>query len=474
MKNIFGEICEKYPRIVIYGAGGVARIVCKLMKQSNIKSDICVGVTDSSKNPKVLEGYEVFDIDSLASNEYKENALFIVAIMFPTAERVQIQLSENGYQNVITADEIVQKMYQEFYQFPIQKGKVLFTSYTGKGYGCNPKYICEELLDRKLNFIECVWGVDDSEEKFRKEIRTVTYGTYEYYYELATAQVWIDNQNKDFFSRKRQGQYYIQTWHGCGPMKKIEYDAANLPQSYLELSSHNIKMVDLCLAGSRFCTSQYRRAFGYEGEVLECGCPRNDIFFNKNFDKNKVRKNMGLPDTAHIILYAPTMREGASNCLEADSIVEACEKLFGGPCIILIREHPQMEMESGRYVFSDKVRSASVSQYPDVQEIMAVSDMLITDYSSVMWDFSLQRKPVFLFHPDADLYEQERGFNIPFLEMPYIEAFDTDDLYQKICGYNEKSYLSQLEQFLEKYKSFDIGQASKQVVDRILEVIDLQ
>lgn len=84
---------------------------------------------------------------------------------------------------------------------------------------------------------------------------------------------------------------------------------------------------------------------------------------------------MGLPDTAHIILYAPTMREGASNCLEADSIVEACEKLFGGPCIILIREHPQMEMESGRYVFSDKVRSASVSQYPDVQEIMAVSDM---------------------------------------------------------------------------------------------------
>lgn len=360
MKNIFGEICEKYPRIVIYGAGGVARIVCKLMKQSNIKSDICVGVTDSSKNPKVLEGYEVFDIDSLASNEYKENALFIVAIMFPTAERVQIQLSENGYQNVITADEIVQKMYQEFYQFPIQKGKVLFTSYTGKGYGCNPKYICEELLDRKLNFIECVWGVDDSEEKFRKEIRTVTYGTYEYYYELATAQVWIDNQNKDFFSRKRQGQYYIQTWHGCGPMKKIEYDAANLPQSYLELSSHNIKMVDLCLAGSRFCTSQYRRAFRYEGEVLECGCPRNDIFFNKNFDKNKVRKNMGLPDTAHIILYAPTMREGASNCLEADSIVEACEKLFGGPCIILIREHPQMEMESGRYVFSDKVRSASV------------------------------------------------------------------------------------------------------------------
>ena len=474
MKNILGEICEKYQKIVIYGAGGVARIVCKLMKQSNIKSDICVGVTDSSKNPKVLEGYEVFDIDSLASNEYKENALFIVAIMFPTAERVQIQLSENGYQNVITADEIVQKMYQEFYQFPIQKGKVLFTSYTGKGYGCNPKYICEELLDRKLNFIECVWGVDDSEEKFRKEIRTVTYGTYEYYYELATAQIWVDNQHKDFFSRKRQGQYYIYTWHGCGPMKKIEYDATNLPKSYLQLSNHNMKMTDLCLAGSSFCTPQYRRAFRYEGEVLECGCPRNDIFFNKNFDKNKIRKNMGLPDTAHIILYAPTMREGASNCLEADSIVEACEKLFGDPCIILIREHPKMESKHGRYVFSDKVRGAYVSQYPDVQEIMAISDMLITDYSSVMWDFSLQRKPVFLFHPDADIYEQERGFNIPFSEMPYIEAFDTDDLYQKICGYNEKSYLSQLEQFLEKYKSFDIGQASKQVVDRILEVIDLQ
>lgn len=115
-----------------------------------------------------------------------------------------------------------------------------------------------------------------------------------------------------------------------------------------------------------------------------------------------------------------------------------------------------------------------MSKYPDVQEIMAATDMLITDYSSVMWDFSLQRKPVFLFHPDADIYEQERGFNIPFSEMPYIEAFNMKDLYKKICGYNESVYLSQLEQFLEKYKSYDTGNASKQVADKILEVMALQ
>lgn len=472
MKNIVNILCKRYQQIVIYGAGGVARIVCKLIKQNNIKNDICVAVTDIHKNPKTLEGYKVFDIDSVCSSEYKEQALFIVAMMPLPARKVQKELLEKGYKNIITADDIVEKMYQEFYQYPIQKGKILFTNFSGKGYGCNPKYICEELLDRKVDFVECVWGVDDNGETFRDEIRTVIYGTYEYYYELATAQIWIDNQHKDFFSRKRQGQYYIQTWHGCGPMKKIEYDATNLPQSYLELSSYNMKMVDLCLAGSSFCTSQYRRAFRYGGDILECGTPRNDIFFNKDINLSNFRKNMELPDTAYIILYAPTLRESASNCLETNYIIEACERLFSGSCILLIREHPQMEAESGRYIFSDKIRN--VSKYPDVQEIMAVADMLITDYSSVMWDFSLQRKPVFLFHPDADVYEQERGFNIPFSEMPYIEAFDTDDLYKKICGYNENLYLSQLEQFLEKYKSFDTGQASKKVVDKILEVIASQ
>ena len=220
MKNIFGRICERYSRIVVYGAGGVARIICKLLEETNGECEICVAVSDISKNPASLEKYKIFDIHCLSGSEYQEHALFIVAMMPFLADRVQKELLEKGYQNVIAADEIVETMYQEFYQYPIQKGKILFTNFSGKGYGCNPKYICEELLNRKLDFVECVWGVDNIEEKFRKEIRTVPYGTYAYYYELATAQIWVDNQHKDFFSRKRQGQYYIQTWHGCGPMKK--------------------------------------------------------------------------------------------------------------------------------------------------------------------------------------------------------------------------------------------------------------
>ena len=98
--------------------------------------------------------------------------------------------------------------------------------------------------------------------------------------------------------------------------------------------------------------------------------------------------------------------------------------------------------------------------------------MLVTDYSSVMWDFSQQRKPVFLYHPDVDVYQEERGVYIPFSEMPYIEAFDMEDLYKKICRYDDRRYRQELEGFFEIYQPFDDGNASRIVVDKLLEVIE--
>ena len=111
------------------------------------------------------------------------------------------------------------------------------------------------------------------------------------------------------------------------------------------------------------------------------------------------------------------------------------------------------------------------TSYDDVQELLAAAEILITDYSSIMWDFSLKGKPVFLYHPDADIYRKERGYYLPFSEMPYVEAFDEEDLCRKIEGFNEEDYRERVAAFVKEYGSFDRGNAAKAVGDRIRKLL---
>lgn len=469
MKNVIETLVNKYEDIVVYGAGGVAKAVCRLLKECCVKKNICIAVSRLEGNPQFLEGFRVYSAESLLEGRYRENALFIMAMMPTAADVVKTEMVGRGCRNILTAEEMAEEMYKEFYCYPVQRGKILFVNFSGRGYGCNPKYICEEIRERNWDFVDCIWAVGDGEGCLPDGVRAVSYGSYQYYYELATAQVWVDNQHKDFLSKKRDGQFYIQTWHGCGPLKKIEYDADSLPGSYLELLDRDMEMADLCISGAGFNSMLFRRAFRYDGDILECGCPRNDILLKQDFSVGNIRKRLGIPDGAGIILYAPTLRDGDSNGIDVPCVLKACGQLYEKDCIILIREHPQMKLQEGRYLFSDRV--INVSDYPDIQELLAVSDLLITDYSSVMWDFSLQRKPVFLYHPDADLYEKERGVYLSFSKMPYIEALSMEELCRKICGFDEILYKQELEIFLRKYETFDGGKAAEIVADKVWEVI---
>ena len=136
---------------------------------------------------------------------------------------------------------------------------------------------------------------------------------------------------------------------------------------------------------------------------------------------------------------------------------------------MLVRFHPYDRNPERRYAWCEEWEN--VTDYDDVQELLAASDILITDYSSVMWDFSIQGKPVFLFHPDLDRYERERGYYLAFDQMPYIEAFSNEELYRKIKQFDEVSYKKKLTGFLTEYGSFDRGTASKVIADTIMEMI---
>ena len=116
----------------------------------------------------------------------------------------------------------------------------------------------------------------------------------------------------------------------------------------------------------------------------------------------------------------------------------------------------------------------NVSDYPDAQELLVAADVLITDYSSIMWDFSLQYKPVFLYHNDINEYLDKRGFYCPLAELPYPIGHDNDELYEKVLNFDPEQYEKELKKFFEKYGALDQGVATDKVVSHILKVLDIE
>ena len=235
-------------------------------------------------------------------------------------------------------------------------------------------------------------------------------------------------------------------------------------------------MIDLFLSSSSANSSMYKNSFYSHGEILECGSPRNDLMFNSDrVDKDKIRHSIGVDDrTVKIVLYAPTFRRTIEDSvkvydLDADRVVKELRKKFGGSFVMLVRFHPNLCGNTQlNILYSDCIQ---VTDYVDVQELLLVADVLITDYSSILWDFSLQKKPVFLYQNDEQEYLDDRGFYSPLCEWPYPRAHNLENLYRKIAEFEEEEYISDLERFFQKWTSFDDGHASARAVERIMDVI---
>ncbi len=472
MESVFlrklSDDLEQYRFVLVYGAGGVARNLLLLLKPYMDKSRIAVVVSNAT-GERWLEGYPVSQISQFA--KMKDQVMVILAIMPRLAREMKAYAEGLGFQNFMTAEEISEQLYQEIWQEKINRDKIVFSNWSGGGFGGNPKYIALELMKRSHK-LELVWVIKKENEKLPEGIRGVLYGTYEHYQELGTAHIWVDNEHKNFFTRKRTGQCYIQTWHGGGPLKKIEFDGENLPVSYLDLCEMNSKLEDIIVSPTRFNSELYRRAFHFEGEILECGYPRNDIFWQDHPCRMDMERVFALEPGEMMVLYAPTFRnfqKKEGDMLNLMKMRIALEKRFAKKCRIFVRLHPSDKEAAKNASWMEEC--IDVTSYGDVQELLAAADILITDYSSVMWDFSLSGKPVFLFHPDRDLYKRERGYYLPFEKMPYIEALNNEDLCRKIENFDDEGYRERTRAFVEEYGSFDRGVAAGVVGNRIMKIL---
>lgn len=377
--------------------------------------------------------------------------------------------------------KILYRLYLDFWKIafmavPVNQKKVVIINYHGKGYGDNAKYIVEALHrmpDISINRdFEIVWLVrKDLYDKVELPygIRKATYGTVEGLYEMASSKVWLSNCRNMYSAIKKKNQYYIQTWHACLSLKLVEKAAEDkLSFYYVRNAKRDARYTDLMISNSKTCTRMYYDSFWYSKEVLECGSPRNDILINyTEQDVVRLREKLGIEQNVKVILYAPTFRLDGSldhYIKDYEGLIDSFENYNDADYIVLVRLHPIISnMEIG--ITGDKV--INVTDYDDMQELMVVSDYLISDYSSTAIEFSMMRKPSFLYMEDFDEYQKERGSFFSMDELPYVKAYSEKELFQKIRYFDNTDYLKRLRSFFDHVQLNETGHAASAVAERI-------
>lgn len=358
------------------------------------------------------------------------------------------------------------------YLLPVKENKVVFFSYGGKGYGGNCRYIAEEILRQKLPW-DIVWLVNDLSTEMPEGIRKVMFSSLNQTYELSTAKVIVTNVKCGMQYIKKKNQYDIQTWHSCYPPKLIEKEAEDkLSPDYVKASKRDSYQTDLFLSNSAAMTRLIKNAFWCESEIMECGFPRNDVFFTADAAQlEQIRNKLGIGADTKLVLYAPTFRDnGAMDAYSLDCLA-VLEKLRGRgeDWRLLTRLHPNVDDVKGLFPESEYIINATT--YPDMQELLLVSDILITDYSSTPPEFALMGKQVYIYAPDVPQYQALRGLREDYFTSPYPVNTTNEALLKQMDSYSPESAAEQARAYREFSGGMDKGDASKQVVQRLEAVI---
>ena len=357
----------------------------------------------------------------------------------------------------------------------IRPRRVLFQSYREKQYACNPKYICEALEKICPKDTEIAWSFREPEKfAFLRErgVRVLKAGSWEAVRYALTARVVCVNTYYKPTLPRRKGQMQMRTWHGGGAYKRVAMQEKQTFFKRLGIKQQ-LSGATLYLSSSRAFTQQtIRESFGFTGEVMEKGMPRNDILI-KGIDKAelaRVRREIGLKDGEQLVLYAPTYRDDLKNDthgLDVKRLTAALKQRFGGEWTAAYRGH--VFVKGGQ-----AAQAKDLSAYPDMQLLLLAADALVTDYSSCMWDMSLTLKPVFLYCPDLDAYMLSRDFYTDIHTWPYPLARSNAELEKNISGFDEEAYRLAVRRHHEALGSCEPGEASVLAARRILKELEKQ
>lgn len=351
--------------------------------------------------------------------------------------------------------------YGFFCFFPINDKRIVFSSFYGKQFSGDPKAIY--MLIKRINLnMECVWVLN---ERKNKEFKTVNrYGLKHLYY-LATCKYRIDNCQEKSILRSRDGCINVQTWHGT-PIKKIAQDIEQVGFNAIKKEwQKDADSWDYLITSSELTTDLLSNAFNVSRDIcLEYGNPRNDVFYNySDVDVNRIRTNVGINERKKVILYAPTFRDGKDTFnIEID--FNYLSKMLGEEYVFLVRMHSNVKQFKSESVSGSFV--VNVTDYDDVQDLLLISDCLITDYSSLFFDYAILKRKMIFFAYDVEKYEMDsRSLYYKYKNfVPGNVVANQEELVEEILS--ERFDIDAIENFNDRYNSRS-GHASSFILKKI-------
>lgn len=367
-------------------------------------------------------------------------------------------------------------IYSLFRLLPICKHSVLFINYYGKSYGCNPKYISEYISESQGKGLKIYWAFNnpDKNQSLSQKYNIIKFASIRYLYVLATSKVICTNYRMTETFKKRSNQVYIQTWHSSLRLKMIEADTEKtLSPNYIKMAKHDSAQIDYLIAGSAKSAETFANSFWYSGNILKVGTPRNDLLLNQNPQLySQVKKKLGIDPSKKIVLYAPTFREDKNlNCYNIDysNLCNSLSRKFGGNWVVVKRFHPHLS--NLKEAQNDNIINAT--NYDDIQELLLVADVLITDYSSLMFDYAITHRPIFIYATDLDHYcKNERNLYFDINKLPFLLSKNNEELMASINMFSEENYISNLTQFEKEIGSYEQGNASEKIGKLILNILE--
>ncbi len=365
-------------------------------------------------------------------------------------------------------------------RYPIRNNKILFIWYKNEKFCCNMKAVVLELLRSapERYDIVCCFSDRSALNDLPEGVRGITLDSPEALYEFASSKIWFMNDTTTAVYlkgiQKRKGQILFQTWHGSLGIKRIGQMAsiAMVNRWHVYIVSQVSKWFDYWISNSEFESDVYRTSFPCVNEILLYGHPRNDrlLISGKKTDP-EIKKLYGLGDKK-ILLYAPSHRnDQRRDCYNIDGslITSSLSARFGGDWVIMYRLHHQMK-EIGQNVIPGSDQMIDVTDYPDIQDLMLGVDALLTDYSSCIFDFMFTGRPGFIYAPDLDTYQMDRGFYYPLESTPFPIGKTNEELAEKIRMFDEEKYARDCAAFLKDKGCMEDGHAAERVAGKINEL----